>query len=153
MTYIKDTSSDKLISRLDRTQVIYGVQCERCHGAAEKHVLYQEEHHDEKKAMYIYHVSGMTRQQKIDLCAYCHGGMRTDKKPAFSYMQGDTLTHLPVVNAAATNEKLDVHGNPYGLLAASKCFTHTETLQCITCHNTHEQERGKLQLFSTHCMQ
>jgi hypothetical protein len=91
--------------------------------------------------MYIYKLSGMTRQQKIDLCAYCHGGMRTDNKPAFGYEQGDTLTHLPVANIIASNEALDVHGNPYGLLAASKCFTHTETLQCITCHNTHREER------------
>ena len=95
----------------------------------------------------------ITRQQKIDLCAYCHGGMRTDNKPAFSYTQGDTLTHLPVTNVAKTSAELDVHGNPYGLLAASKCFTLTQTLECNTCHNTHWQERGNLALFSTRCMQ
>jgi len=153
MTYIKDTSSNKFVSSLDKTQIIYGVQCERCHGPAEKHALYQEEHPAEKEAKYIYNLSRMTRQQKIDLCAYCHGGTRTDNKPAFDYTQGDTLTHLPVANVATSNAALDVHGNPYGLLAASKCFTHTETLQCTTCHNTHEEERGNLALFSARCMQ
>jgi len=153
ITFVKDTASNEYASRLDKTQLIYGVQCERCHGPAEKHVLYQEEHPGEKKSMYIYKLSGMTRQQKIDLCAYCHGGRRTDNKPAFGYEQGDTLTHLPVANITVSNEALDVHGNPYGLLAASKCFTHTETLQCITCHNTHQEERGNLALFSTRCMQ
>jgi len=153
MTYTKDTSSNKFVSRLDKTQIVYGVQSERCHGTAEKHVLYHEEHPAEKEARYIYNLSRMTRQQKIDLCAYCHGGTRTDNKPAFDYEQGDTLTRLPVANITASNEALDVHGNPYGLLAASKCFMHTETLQCTTCHNTHEEERGNLALFSTRCMQ
>jgi len=154
VTYIKDTSSaSQAVGRFDKTQIIFGVQCERCHGPAEKHVLYHEEHPDEEKAKYIFNVSGMTRQQKIDLCAYCHGGTRTDNKPAFGYIQGDTSTHLPVANAAKSNEELDVHGNPYGLLAASKCFTLTQTLQCNTCHDTHREERGNLALFSAKCMQ
>jgi len=103
ITYIKDTSSNKFVSSFDKTQIMYGVQCERCHGPAEEHVLYHEEHPGEKEAKYIYNLSRMTRQQKIDLCAYCHGGKRTDNKPAFAYTQGDTLTHSPVVNIAAIN--------------------------------------------------
>lgn len=153
MTYIKDTSANKVIGRFDKAQLVYGVQCERCHGPAEKHVLYHEEHPGEKKAKYIFNVAGITRQQKIDLCAYCHGGMRTDNKPAFGYIQGDTLTHLPITDIAKSNQELDVHGNPYGLLAASKCFTLTQTLQCNTCHNTHRQEHGNIALFSARCMQ
>lgn len=154
MTYIKDTSADKLLlGRFDKAQLMYGIQCERCHGSAEKHVLYHEEHPDEEKAKYIFNVAAMTRQQKINLCAYCHGGMRTGNTPPFGYEQGDTSTHLPVANVVKSNEELDVHGNPYGLLAASKCFTLTQTLQCNTCHNTHQEERGNLALFSTRCMQ
>ena len=47
---------------------------------------------------------------------------------------------------------IDVHGNQYGLLAASKCFKMSATLTCNTCHNPHENEKGKVAVFSQRCI-
>ena len=46
---------------------------------------------------------------------------------------------------------IDVHGNQFGLLVMSKCFYHGN-ITCINCHNTHENENGKTELFSQRCI-
>jgi hypothetical protein len=48
-------------------------------------------------------------------------------------------------------EKIDVHGNQLGLLRSSKCFQMSQTMTCTTCHKPHENERGKIALFSQRC--
>ena len=75
----------------------------------------------------------------------------SDQQNIIYKVESNTGEMKPFINLA--DKTSPVTGNPYGLLAASKCFTHTQTLQCITCHNTHQQERGNLALFSTRCMQ
>jgi hypothetical protein len=96
--------------------------------------------------------AAFTRQQKLDLCALCHGGRLQKTQPSFSYTSGDTLSNYFVVDTTAPNpDRIDVHGNQYGLLRASKCFRMSQTLNCNTCHNTHETERGKTALFSQRC--
>jgi hypothetical protein len=46
---------------------------------------------------------------------------------------------------------MDVHGNQYGMLAASKCFRLSE-MTCNTCHAPHENETGKKEIFSQRCI-
>ncbi|RYF37959.1 MAG: hypothetical protein EON97_00235, partial [Chitinophagaceae bacterium] len=46
---------------------------------------------------------------------------------------------------------IDVHGNQYGLLRASKCF-RSSNMTCNSCHDVHNNERGKLALYSSRCM-
>ena len=53
---------------------------------------------------------------------------------------------------AIETSEIDVHGNQVGLLKASKCFKMSSEMTCSTCHNTHENERGKTELFSQRCM-
>lgn len=66
---------------------------------------------------------------------------------------GDTLSHtVEEDNAAVNAENIEVHDNQYALLKASKCFRMSKNMSCNTCHNTHEQERGNLALFSKKCM-
>jgi hypothetical protein len=65
---------------------------------------------------------------------------------------GDTLSNYFVPSTAGPNpDSIDVHGNQYALLQKSKCFKMSE-MTCITCHNTHENEKGKIALFSQRCM-
>ena len=138
----------------DHKQIIYGVDCERCHGPAAKHVKYQLQHPEEKQGKYVINPVKFTRQQKLDMCALCHSGIWDINKSAFSFIAGDTLSKfISSRNKSLTDtSNIDVHGNEYGLLVASKCYKMTNTLQCNTCHNTHLNQRGNLALFSQKCM-
>jgi hypothetical protein len=137
----------------DRKGILYGVNCEKCHGPAARHVQFQTQNPQEKEAKYIINPSRFSRQQKLDLCALCHGGRLQKTKPSFSFTSGHSLSDYFIVDTTASNpDQIDVHGNQYGLLRASKCFTMSNTLTCNSCHNTHENERGKTALFSQRCM-
>lgn len=134
-------------------QIIYGVDCEKCHGPGAKHVAFQSQNPKETKAKYIINPSSFTRQQSLDLCALCHGGRLQNTKPPFSFIAGNKLAdHFAIDTLITSPEEVDVHGNQYGLLRSSKCFRMSETMTCTTCHNPHENERGKTELFSQRCI-
>lgn len=136
----------------DKSSVIYGIECERCHGAAAQHVAYYKAHPTDTVAKYIIATKYLTRQQKLDACAFCHSGARKEKQPPFSFQVGDKLDDFssPNYNTDST-AMLDVHGNQYGLLSASKCFQMSQ-MDCSSCHNVHQTERNVMQTFSQRCM-
>jgi hypothetical protein len=154
-TYAK-TISDPGVEpeRFDSTRLILGVDCEKCHGPAAKHVDFQSAHPNEKKGQFIINPASLSRQQNLDLCASCHGGRLQKTQPSFSFKVGDKLSDFYIVDTTAPKpENIDVHGNQYALMRASKCFRMTQTLTCNTCHNTHQREKGQTALFSQRCME
>jgi hypothetical protein len=137
----------------DQSRIIYGVDCEKCHGPAAMHVAFQSQHPDEKKAKFIINPASLSRQQNLDLCASCHGGRLQKLQPSFSFTVGDTLSYYFIVDTSAPDPAhIDVHGNQYGLLRASKCFRMSMTLTCTSCHDTHQNEKGRVAVFSQRCM-
>jgi hypothetical protein len=153
-TYAKTISLEgEEPEKFDRQQLILGVDCEKCHGPALEHVTFQSQHPAEKTAKYIVNPAKLTRVQSLELCALCHGGRMQKTKPSFEFTAGDKLSDFFIVDTMAPDpQNIDVHANQYGLLRASKCFRMTTTLTCNTCHNTHENERGKINVFSQRCM-
>ena len=151
-TYVHVTSPpDARVEEYDHN-ILFGVDCERCHGPGLKHVQFHGQHPEEKTGKFIINPASFTRQQKLDLCIFCHGGRLEKTKPSFSFQPGDTLTNYFAMDTAQLNAAdIDVHGNQYGLLAASKCFRMSQ-MTCNTCHNTHVNEAGKPALFSERCM-
>lgn len=136
----------------DRASIIYGVDCEKCHGPAADHVKYQQANPADTVAQYILNPASFTRQQKLDLCALCHGGRISKTQASFSFRPGDKLSDFFVFDTVGRNAAdIDVHGNQYGLLAASKCFTMSQ-MTCESCHSPHENERGQTAVFSMRCM-
>ena len=136
----------------DREQVMLGVDCERCHGPAGRHVTFHEEHPDETQPKHVINPARLSRKQKLDNCALCHSGIRDNFLPSFSYTVGDNLDNfLFPPRAAESGSTLDVHGNQYGLLTASKCFRMSE-MDCSSCHDVHAKETKKLEVFSARCM-
>ncbi len=152
-TYAKVVTKADGEAFYDKTKIMYGITCERCHGPAAKHVAYQEEHPDDKTAKYIVTIKNLPRQLRIDGCALCHSGFRDPVKPAFSYTIGDTLDNYSHVRYNVdSSSTLDVHGNQYGLLTASKCYQMSQQMDCASCHNVHHNEANSPKIFSQRCM-
>ncbi len=149
-TYAKAETSNG-IAAFDKAQIMYGIQCERCHGAAAKHVAYEQQHPADTTGMFVRHIKNLSRQQKLDLCALCHSGVRNSVMPSFTYEVGEELDYyLTAAYKKDSVSMLDVHGNQYGLLTSSKCFQLSQ-MDCSSCHNTHVTERGSKALFSQRC--
>jgi hypothetical protein len=157
ITYAKGMGGTELEPEtFDPKQVLYGVGCEKCHGPGKAHISYHEQHPADSVAQYIVNPSKLSRQQQLDICALCHGGNLEKTKPSFLFTAGKNLPDyfkMTTTNETAVQTgNVDVHGNQYALFTASKCFKMSADLTCNTCHNTHENERGKLALFSQRCM-
>jgi len=133
--------------------IIFGVDCEKCHGPAARHVEFQSQHQKDTLARFILNPGRFTRQQNLDLCALCHGGKIKNIKPSFEFVSGDKLTDYFEMDTSVNDPaNIDVHGNQLGLLRSSKCFIKSQTMICTTCHNPHENERGKVEIFSQRCI-
>ena len=139
----------------DRAQLIYGIDCERCHGPGALHAAWQTEHPEDRVARYMAKFSSLTRQQRLDVCAACHSGSHEgQQRNVFRFKPGDTLANYYFADPrlARGPEKTDVHGNQYQMLVASQCFLRSKTLECGSCHNPHVRERDSLTVFATRCM-
>jgi hypothetical protein len=142
----------KVAEEFNKNSLVYGIDCERCHGPAGKHVEFQLDHPLEKTAKYIAVYKILTRQQKVDACAVCHAGNDVEiRKSTFAFKPGDDLRNY-YSRASAAKKEADVHGNQSRLLADSKCFINSKTMDCATCHSTHENVKGNLTLYSKKCM-
>jgi hypothetical protein len=136
----------------DKSQIIFGIDCERCHGPAADHVAFHTAHPEEKTAKNIIIIKDLTRQQRLDACALCHSGFRKEIQPRFSFVTGDNLDEHSIASYSSDSiSSLDVHGNQYGLLLSSKCFKRSN-LDCASCHNPHVNEANSFKIFSQRCV-
>ena len=153
-TYAETISTPgKEPEQFDHQKMIYGVDCEKCHGPAKDHVAFHTEYPEDTLGKFIVNPATLSRQQNLDLCALCHGGRLQKTKPSFQFVAGKNLSdYFNVDTSVPDPDKIDVHGNQYGLLRASECFKMSSTLTCNSCHDPHQNEKGKLQTFSNRCM-
>jgi hypothetical protein len=151
-TFLKGNKDPFGKTAYDKNSIIYGVDCERCHGPAAEHVAFHEDHPGDTKGKFIINPALLTRQQKLDNCALCHSGIRSGNWPSFSYVTGDKLDEYSrsfmVTDSTAPP---DVHGNQYGLLSASKCFRMSK-MTCSSCHDVHQDQAKDIAGFSQKCM-
>ncbi|MCM4150586.1 hypothetical protein DHD05_03195 [Arenibacter sp. N53] len=155
ITYAKTVETSPNGNRFDRSQMIYGIDCERCHGPSAKHVVYHRENPEAIESKFTLKIEDLSRQQRLDLCAQCHSGPRNIvlKGNSFSYATGEDLKqYTKNVDNESSERKLDVHGNQYGLLTRSECFKQTATMDCSTCHDPHRKERGNTAYFNGKCI-
>jgi hypothetical protein len=152
-TYFEKVSDpSKKFEDFDRDKIIFAVDCEKCHGPAAEHVTFHTENPSVKEAKFIINPGKLSRERLLDLCALCHGGALTKTKPSFQFQAGDTLSNYFSLQTAVQNaDNIDVHGNQFGLLSLSKCFTIGKAT-CISCHNVHENENGRNEIFSQRCI-
>jgi len=152
-TNAKTAELEGLSTVFDSTSILYGIDCERCHGPGAQHVAWQTAHPTERTGRYIVNTRHLSRQQRLDACALCHSGFRNERMPPFTFRAGDTLDNFSTARYdSAATATLDVHGNQYGLLTASKCFRMSDRLDCSSCHNPHVNEHGKMEIYSQRCI-
>jgi len=107
----------------EKNKIVYGIDCERCHGAARAHVEYQTDHPQEKESKFIAKIQSLNRIQKNDLCALCHSGFRDVQQSLFNFKPGDNLNNFYIPDYGRIDTaNLDVHGNQTQLMMASKCY-------------------------------
>lgn len=141
-----------IAENLDRNSIVYGIDCERCHGPSAAHVAFHRENPAVKNAKYITSIKSLTRGQQLDVCAVCHSGNdQTVQRTLFAFKPGDTLSHFYYPDFFSGTSTPDVHGKQVQLLAASMCFKNS-TLTCTTCHNAHDPEGNQPAGFIAKCM-
>jgi len=154
-SYIKRTvepSGPMAVSEtLNRSSIIYGIDCERCHGPALEHVRFHQANPTVKTATFITRISSLSRQQQLDLCGMCHSGNDQElQRSLFDFVPGDTLTHFYYPNFGTTAREPDVHGQQLQLLRLSKCFAASD-ITCSTCHSTHKDPEPTI-AYNSKCM-
>ncbi len=139
---------------MNKNTLVYGIDCERCHGPAKKHVQTHLKFPDLKKAQNIVSFKNLTRQQRIDACALCHSGNDQVKlKSRFQYKPGESLNSYFRKNLQLKEDlNFDVHGNQLGLLSQSKCFIKSEKMDCMSCHNPHQDSYKSMAVYSKICV-
>jgi hypothetical protein len=159
LTWIQPRSMDPLTNRYDRTSLILGLSCERCHGPGADHVsLHRREVSGSPSATTaankeaILNPARFSRDRQVDLCALCHNGLRQEElTPAFTFVAGESLDSHLQPNEGEITEHPDVHGDQVGLLKRSRCYQASPNMSCSTCHNVHEPERAA-STYSARCL-
>lgn len=136
--------------KLQANSIIYGIDCERCHGPAAEHVQFQIDHPKETTAKFITPIKSLSRQQKLDMCATCHSGDPAKLKSIFAFLPGDTLSGYYLYSPMAGTSP-DAHGMQMQSVMQSKCFQQSD-LTCMSCHDSHTNEFNKQDLFVQRCM-
>ena len=158
-SYIKQlpftTQSLHQEAAFDKSSLIMGIDCERCHGPGANHVNFHTQFPEQKKARYMVSYQSLSRSQRVDMCAVCHSGNKSKMlQSTFDFVPGDTLDKFKepdFLHSFVDSAKLDVHGNQTQMLEASKCFIKSK-MDCATCHNVHVAQRGNMVMYTQRCL-
>jgi len=155
VTYAESKNTFNKTNEYYRSKMIYGIDCERCHGPALEHANHHLEYPNETEGKKIKLYSHFSQKQKLQACALCHSGvMRKIEEQPFSFIAGDTVNNdVYLTSTVDTSNTLDVHGNQYGLLIASSCFKKSKIMDCSSCHNPHENQRNNFEWYNSKCVE
>lgn len=130
------------INRYEKESAILGVGCERCHGPGSEHVAYHRRNPGEQTGRCIVAPLSLSRTQRIQMCAQCHGDPGKLIRSPFGYLPGDPLESYVIQQEASTTlESSFIHTANQALrLSRSRCYTQTDRLECVTCHDPHRRE-------------
>lgn len=154
-TFAQNLDSRGLGNRYKERSVLMGVDCERCHNPAARHVGFHRKNPEESEARFIVRFDSLSRKRRMDVCASCHAGLRNNKIQGnpYAFVTGEDLEdYSQNYQSLRSGTALDVHGNQYGLLVSSKCFQQSGAMECVSCHDPHKKQRGQRGFFNQKCI-
>lgn len=155
VTFAENSDFSGKGNQYNKESLIYGIDCERCHRPAAKHVVYHRANPEDLSPKFMMLSDTLSRERRMEACVQCHSGLRARqvKGNPFSFLAGENLAdYSKNYYAGKSNAELDVHGNQYGLLTSSKCFKESPKLDCTTCHDPHKNQRGNTDYFNQKCI-
>lgn len=123
-----------------------GIECERCHGPGGEHVQRKMQGIFVDTSKYIdYSIvnpRNLPRDLQMDICQRCHlQGLAVleEGKTFFDFKPGMKLSDVFNVFLPRYTDSHEqfIMASQADRLRESKCFTQTEDLTCLTCHNPH----------------
>jgi len=148
LSYAKAIGSPVLSNQFEKTSLVMGISCERCHGPARQHV---DAMTAKKSETQITNPDKLPRDNQINVCAQCHGGLRAPLVDPFTYVPGDSLDKYFRKDSSSVSTTVDVHGNQVALLQMSRCYQSSANMSCSTCHDVHQSQLDA-SAFSSRCL-
>jgi len=142
----------KEVNRFERSTLIPGVTCVRCHGPGHEHVAFHRQNPEAKEGKRIVHPGKLSVTRVNELCAQCHSSGE-QIGAAFGYRPGELLEAWMEVdlNADAENNADPHSANQLARLMQSPCFTKSEGLSCVRCHDPHRSQLGQMKTYAAKC--
>ncbi len=113
---------------------LINVNCESCHGPAEKHVAWAENPSEDKNT---YILKGKTQKDQLNLCASCHSRrvrLTEYMKPGTKFEDQYMVQNLST-NFYHRDGQINDEDYVYGSFLQSKMYA--EGVKCNDCHNAH----------------
>lgn len=139
-------------NRFDKTSMVLGITCEKCHGPGRAHVTRSQSKIPLRpgEAEDIVNPASLSRDRQMDLCALCHAGPGNPKAPSFSFASGGVLARYLSLPDNAPDIPTDVHAHQVQQLSSSLCF-RSSSMTCTTCHDIHKPQRDAAS-FAERCL-
>ncbi len=123
-----------------------GIECERCHGPGEIHVQQKMKgilvDTSEFIDYTIVNPKDLSRDLQMDLCQRCHlqgVAVLEEGKTFFDFKPGMKLSDVfnVFLPRYSNSHENFIMASQADRLRESKCYTESENLTCLTCHNPH----------------
>jgi hypothetical protein len=122
------------------------ITCERCHGPGSLHVDGRRSDSEvEGEDLTIVNPARLDRERQVDVCAQCHlaapaqvdvrGRQMSDYRPGLA-LNDFVITYVPE-SSLESDDQMTVTGH-VEQMKLSRCYTESETMSCMTCHNPHQ---------------